>query len=148
MTPDDVLIERLRNIDSWSRDDGGPSMMVEVADRLAALIAERDGLKEALANSEAEWCKLNRLQRPLFDTLKEVTTTLETCAAERDELKDIIKRRLDCDGSNGAWDARLNFDLTEEMRGVLPKASPPRQDEERSDTALPLDQRQPDTKEN
>jgi hypothetical protein len=42
--------------------------------------------------------------------------------AENERLRDIIARRLACDGSNGVWDARLNYDLTEEMRAAL--ASP------------------------
>lgn len=35
---------------------------------------------------------------------------------EEHRLRDIIKRRLDCDGSNGIYDAKLHYDLTEEMR--------------------------------
>ncbi len=34
------------------------------------------------------------------------------------ELEGIIKRRLDCDGSNGVWDAKLHYDLTGEMRSA------------------------------
>lgn len=35
---------------------------------------------------------------------------------EEHRLRDMIKRRLDCDGSNGIYDAKLHYDLTEEMR--------------------------------
>jgi hypothetical protein len=43
-------------------------------------------------------------------------------AGEMDALRDIIKRRLACDGSNGKWDAMAHFDLTEEMRAAIAKS--------------------------
>ena len=43
---------------------------------------------------------------------------LNEAAAEIDRLRDIIRRRLTYDGSNGTWDAAKNSELTEEMRAV------------------------------
>lgn len=37
-------------------------------------------------------------------------------------LRDIIRRRLECDGSNGRYHAGEHLDLTEEMRGAIKAA--------------------------
>src|SRR3990172_655227 len=105
MSTDAGLIERLRNIDGWSREDGGPSMMQDAADRLAALIAQL----ETTANAHG-------LAQDAFALLVESHQQL---TVERDRLKEIIQPRLDCDGSNGIYNAKLHFDLTAEMRAAL-----------------------------
>jgi hypothetical protein len=43
---------------------------------------------------------------------------LNEAAAEIDRLRDIIRRRLACEGSGGTWDAAKNSELSEEMRAV------------------------------
>lgn len=44
---------------------------------------------------------------------------LNEAAAEIDRLRDIIRRRLACDGADGPWDAAKNSELAEEMRAVV-----------------------------
>lgn len=39
-------------------------------------------------------------------------------AGEMDALRDIIRRRLTCDGSNGRYHSLENYELTEQMRAV------------------------------
>lgn len=46
---------------------------------------------------------------------------LREAADEIERLQGIIRRRLDCDGSNGRWEAKEHFDLTEEMRAATRK---------------------------
>lgn len=38
---------------------------------------------------------------------------------ELDRLRDIIRRRLNCDGSNGRYHAGELYDLTREMRAAV-----------------------------
>ncbi len=53
------------------------------------------------------------------DTKWQAADALESALAEVERLRDIIKRRLDCDGSNGTWLAHEHFELTKEMHAAV-----------------------------
>lgn len=42
---------------------------------------------------------------------------------ELDRLRDIIRRRLNCDGSNGRYHAAELYELTKEMRAAVAPSS-------------------------
>jgi len=85
----DDLIKRLRRTPLYySNGAVADDITDEAADALEARQNELDA-------SRAEWERLNQLQRPIFQTLKDTVETVDVIAAERDALKEALKRAAD-----------------------------------------------------